>query len=146
MEIWENLLAADANEIYEHLSYQQRQELFKIMRFKNIQVDVFYYFDSDDKYKNSPEKNEIAHKAAYKYVYEGDYDCNISYWDNIKNLIDRELEILAGRDSDGYQVIDNPPEYIEQQDFAHDDDAFNYNDMIDSLDDAYDYDEPSVDL
>ena len=26
---------------------------------------------------------------AYRYVYEGQYDCNLSYWDNLDNHIDR---------------------------------------------------------
>jgi len=28
--------------------------------------------------------------VAHRYAYEGDYDCNLSYWDNIDNLIEVE--------------------------------------------------------
>ena len=31
--------------------------------------------------------DEQIEKAAELYVYEGVYDCNLSYWDNIENLI-----------------------------------------------------------
>lgn len=30
---------------------------------------------------------EEIDKIVERYVYEGDYDCNLSYWDNIENLI-----------------------------------------------------------
>ena len=29
--------------------------------------------------------------VAYRYVYEGEYDCNISYWENIENNINEAL-------------------------------------------------------
>lgn len=34
--------------------------------------------------------DEILH-AAHRYVYDGRYDCNLSYWQNLENLIDDEL-------------------------------------------------------
>lgn len=34
--------------------------------------------------------DEVLH-AARKYVYDGRYDCNLSYWQNLENLIDEEL-------------------------------------------------------
>lgn len=30
--------------------------------------------------------------AAQCYVYDGDYDCNMTYWDNIEKLINRAVE------------------------------------------------------
>ena len=33
---------------------------------------------------------QIEH-IAYRFVYCGDYDCNLSYWDNINNLIEAEI-------------------------------------------------------
>lgn len=32
----------------------------------------------------------VAEQCAYRYVYEGDYDCNFDYWTNLDNLIDEE--------------------------------------------------------
>ena len=31
--------------------------------------------------------DEDVDKVAQMYVYEGDYDCNLSYWQNLENLI-----------------------------------------------------------
>lgn len=36
-------------------------------------------------------KDEID-LAAHRYAYDGDYDCNLSYWDNIENRINDILE------------------------------------------------------
>lgn len=34
--------------------------------------------------------DEIVH-AAHRYVYDGRYDCNLSYWQNLENLMDEAL-------------------------------------------------------
>lgn len=34
---------------------------------------------------------ELIEKAAHAYVYDGQYDCNLSYWENIDNVINRCL-------------------------------------------------------
>lgn len=35
--------------------------------------------------------DELVDIIAGTYVYDGDYDCNLSYWENIDNLINRFL-------------------------------------------------------
>ncbi len=44
------------------------------------------YLD-EDQYLSDDRIENIANR----YVYEGRYDCNLSYWQNIENLIDEEL-------------------------------------------------------
>lgn len=34
----------------------------------------------------------LVEKIASAYVYDGEYDCNLSYWDNIDNLINKYSE------------------------------------------------------
>lgn len=41
--------------------------------------------------KNQYLSDECIENIANRYVYEGRYDCNLSYWQNIENLIDDEL-------------------------------------------------------
>lgn len=36
--------------------------------------------------------DDTADFAAELYVYEGEYDCNMSYWDNIEHVIDMARE------------------------------------------------------
>ena len=33
---------------------------------------------------------DIAERIAYRYAFEGDYDCNLPYWQNLKNLFEEE--------------------------------------------------------
>lgn len=54
---------------------------------KDIASHMEDYLD-EDQYLT---EDEIS-QAAYKYVYEGRYDCNLSYWQNIESLIDEELK------------------------------------------------------
>lgn len=35
--------------------------------------------------------DDQADIVADRYTYEGKYDCNLSYWDNLKNLINEEI-------------------------------------------------------
>lgn len=39
-------------------------------------------------------EDEILDYAANLYVYEGEYDCNLTYWDNIGNVIEMAEERL----------------------------------------------------
>ena len=36
--------------------------------------------------------DEEIEAAAKRYVYDGDYDCNLDYWSNIENVIYRVIE------------------------------------------------------
>lgn len=44
------------------------------------------YLETDQYLTN----DEIVH-AARRYVYDGRYDCNLSYWQNLENLMDEAL-------------------------------------------------------
>ena len=44
---------------------------------------------------------EEVQYAASRYVYDGKYDCNLSYWDNIDNVIELAVSILDGSGEDG---------------------------------------------
>jgi hypothetical protein len=39
------------------------------------------------------EIQKLAEAVADRYCYNGDYDCNCSYWDNIDNLVTEELHM-----------------------------------------------------
>ena len=43
----------------------------------------------------------VLDTVADRYVYEGDYDCNLSYWSNIDNLLKEELSLQKGGTSNG---------------------------------------------
>lgn len=50
--------------------------------------------DTADDYQDIPEDDmpDIIDTVVYKYVRDGDYDCNRTYWENIDNLIEKVIE------------------------------------------------------
>ena len=69
------------------------EEIYKILRKEHVEKDALAYITDDYDYKKSiedysDEEVELADAIAERYVYEGDYDCNLTYWGNIKNLYD----------------------------------------------------------
>ena len=79
----------DTKNIYEVLTAEQKDYIYRMAWFEHVYEDVkgrlldLDIADEDDAFKNT---------VAHRYVYEGDYDCNLSYWDNIDNLINECIE------------------------------------------------------
>lgn len=82
-------------------------EVSQVIQKNNVKEDVEsqleqtdYWTDKYEYWKDKYELDElsdeeldsIAEEAAYRYVYEKDYDCNLDYWDNLNNLIDKSFE------------------------------------------------------
>lgn len=53
---------------------------------EDVRAHMTDYLDKDQYLSD-----DNIEKIANRYVYEGRYDCNLSYWQNIENLIDEEL-------------------------------------------------------
>lgn len=53
---------------------------------EDVRAHMIDYLD-EDQYLSDDRIENIANR----YVYEGRYDCNLSYWQNIENLIDEGL-------------------------------------------------------
>ena len=76
--------------------YELCDRIYRCLWFRRVRIDVKdrmvdeyedYIMATDAKIVNN-----IIDCAAEKYVYDGDYDCNQSYWENIDNLIDAEIK------------------------------------------------------
>ena len=66
-------------------------ELYYAIKKKRVKEDVLTRFrDNDHGVWKLKVRELIADSVAERYVYEGDYECNLSYWDNLDNLIDEE--------------------------------------------------------
>ena len=46
-----------------------------------------HYVESDVRSEHSNLSQEEVNKVVERVVYEGDMDCNLSYWDNISNIV-----------------------------------------------------------
>lgn len=66
------------------MSYQDQDDIYRYLWHRHVMDDV----------RCRAEDNGIdltegqIDCAASKYVYDGDYDCNLDYWSNIDNVID----------------------------------------------------------
>ena len=72
------------DKILKDLTYTEKESLYRKLWFFHVIEDVKDLCDDE----NIPYTQTLLEKVANKYVYEGDYDCNLSYWDNIRNLLD----------------------------------------------------------
>ncbi len=79
--------------ITDSLNSVEKDDLYRYLRCDYVRQDIEDYCVNED--INIPEDkyDEIIDTAVTLYVYDGKYDCNLSYWENISNLIDRAKEI-----------------------------------------------------
>ena len=85
-----------SSELFTEMTMKQRDEIYRMVWSDFIKDDVESYLE--DEYDGSlpTDKNEIdaiIEYVANAFAYNGDYDCNLSYWKNIENLINEAKEI-----------------------------------------------------
>lgn len=79
--------------LFNSLTEEEKDYIYRSQWKRHVALDVC---DEIDLYRDGPhaegELDDISKFIAEKYVDEGEYDCNLSYWDNIYNLVDKYLE------------------------------------------------------
>ena len=99
------------NSIIGGLDNAEKDALYRALWFDYVKEDVYSHCEDigvkcDD---------DLAEQVANLYVYDGEYDCNICYWDNIENLINRFI------DDDDY-IDDDEGDDDDDVDYTDDDD------------------------
>jgi hypothetical protein len=64
----------------------EKDALYRALWAEYVRTDVEAVAEQHPEAENISIDNIVE-----RYVYEGDYDCNLSYWDNINNLIEEDL-------------------------------------------------------
>lgn len=83
--------AKDIIQMLETTTPYDKDEVYRYLWAEHVKEDVKAHLeDMELQYVAVPE--EIK-KIVDRYVYEGDYDCNLPYWDNIENLINEIVDI-----------------------------------------------------
>lgn len=77
-------LSEETKNIIKSIPSKELDNIYRLVHFNFVKDDVVAHLEDMDNVKLTDEQIE---KAAELYVYEGVYDCNLSYWDNIENLI-----------------------------------------------------------
>lgn len=67
----------------EFLSYKSRDDIYRHVWKEHVAEDVRSHIEDTDVELSDDDIDEIAEI----YVYNGKYDCNLSYWQNLDNLI-----------------------------------------------------------
>lgn len=78
------------------LEPKDKDALYRYLWEDYVKKDVIQRFEEEFSDENDDDMTEekvddIADIVVEHYVYEGDYDCNLSYWTNIDNLINEAL-------------------------------------------------------
>ena len=79
-----------SSELFTEMTDRQRDEIFRMVWFGNVEDDVRTYIN--DFYEDTFSEEDIEgieECVANDIVYNGRLDCCISYWDNIEKLIEK---------------------------------------------------------
>ena len=81
-----------AEAILKPLTWDIKDAIYRILWARYVKEDVEACLE-DGEYSEYDEydTSEVPEKVAERYSFEGDYDCNLSYWENLENLIKEEL-------------------------------------------------------
>lgn len=70
------------------LNYDQKDYIYRKVWAEHVSEDV-RSLCKDEGY-DEVYTPDIAERIAYRYAFEGDYDCNLPYWQNLENLFEEE--------------------------------------------------------
>ena len=71
------------------LSSTERDELYRYLWSDYVRNDVREHLSRDDIGLSDEDVNAIVEAVVEYYVYNGEYDCELSYWDNIRHTPSR---------------------------------------------------------
>lgn len=72
---------------FNELSYEEKDAIYRAVWLNHVKNDVKAFIKDQD---ITLTEDQIDH-IAQLYVYDGRYDCNLNYWDNLDNLINEEF-------------------------------------------------------
>lgn len=78
----------NAEQFIETIPEQLKDAVYRLLWKEYVLEDILSFCEKD-RYEMDEETLAACENAAERYV-EGDYDCNLSYWDNIENVIENE--------------------------------------------------------
>lgn len=89
-------------EVKESIYREVKKEYTKNDVLSKWEEDFPEDFDPESRY-TAEEIDDLADTAADEWSYDGKYDCNLSYWENIENRINeqrKKLEVKPSKEED----------------------------------------------
>ena len=87
-QIKDVIKAYPKEDLLDLLNYDQKDYIYRKVWAEHVSEDV-RSLCKDEGY-DEVYTPDIAERIAYRYAFEGDYDCNLPYWQNLKNLFEEE--------------------------------------------------------
>lgn len=81
-----------SEEIASKLTYSQRDSLYRLLWAEHVREDVMSHIEERGDDIPEKDKEDLIETVANLYVYKSAYDCNLSYWENINNLIEASIK------------------------------------------------------
>lgn len=79
-----------AERILSGCSEDVKDALYRSVWYDHVRLDIRSYEKDMD--LDKPLTDDQVDYAAERYVYDGEYDCTVSYWGNIEGVINMALE------------------------------------------------------
>ena len=77
-----------SSELFTLMTDTQKDDIYRMVWSDYVEEDVRRVLDEREDLTEE-ERDAIIEDVVNDYVYNGDYDCTLSYWDNINNLIEK---------------------------------------------------------
>lgn len=74
----------DIHDLLDNTAYAAKDEIYRYLWSQHVKEDVESHAEEIGVDLDEGEIDVIVDR----YVYQGDYDCNLNYWQNIENLIE----------------------------------------------------------
>ena len=88
-EIRKPITRMTPSELFDEMNEYQKDMIYRMVKADFISEDTKYRIDDFGLEMSDEEKENLAIDVANRWVYDGKYDCDLSYWDNIDNLLRR---------------------------------------------------------
>ena len=77
------MLNKKTKKLLKKLTYEEKDAIYRAVWFDNVKSDIRAHLAETDDTLTDKQIDQ----AAELYVYHGKYDCNLSYWSNIEEVI-----------------------------------------------------------
>lgn len=92
VKLEEIVQSLDNKDLYEMLTDTQKEYIFNQVRFKNVKEDVESQIEQNPDFDFENYTDEqielLVNDVASRYVFDGEGDAELPYWDQINNLIE----------------------------------------------------------
>ena len=93
-----------AQAIIDRIPQVDRDMVYTILRCEHVQEDVEAMLEGSEFQGNEylesltdEQFKDFAKNIAERYTFDGKYDCNYGYWDNLESLINTQIKIETER-------------------------------------------------